>query len=105
MQSAVFRPQYYTEINKTAIISSPPVIIRTFGVNNWMWFKITKSAEKLDNNRENKNSKCKSKCCRPVKTLIKKKILKLTLIFHPGNVGLSTMKAFAEDKLNLVEMI
>ena len=74
MQSAVFRPQYYTEINKTAIISSPPVIIRTFGVNNWMWFKITKSAEKLDNNRENKNSKCKSKCCRPVKTLIKKNI-------------------------------
>ena len=31
-------------------------------------FEITKVAEKLDNDREKKNSKCKSKCCRPVNT-------------------------------------
>ena len=38
--SAVFLPQYYTGINKTVIISSPPVKIRTFGVDNLIWFEI-----------------------------------------------------------------
>ena len=52
--SAVFLPQDYTEINKTAIISPPSVIILTFGVDDLIWFEITKTAEKLDNNGEKK---------------------------------------------------
>ena len=48
---------HITEINKygnieTAIISSLSVIIRTFGVDDLIWFEITKTAEKLDNDRE-----------------------------------------------------
>ena len=59
--------QYYQR-NYIYIISSPSVLIRTFGVDDLIWLEITKTAEELDNNREKRNSKCKSKCCRPVKT-------------------------------------
>ena len=37
--SALLPPQYYTEIDKTAMISSPTVKLQTFEVDNLIWFK------------------------------------------------------------------